>query len=238
MFQSKMYKPPYKSRITTDKGQSVVSVINKQTPVTSAGCSKSQVIQDDKDAVTTKKVFKIKKGSKSTKSETELKVISSKNSNLPPKPVRPVTPFLYYIQKYVPIFAEKGNKDGITKASQMWRSLSQAERKKVELEFEKVKLKYNADLIEYIEAKKQLEKNKTKKEKKETPVYNIPSNKYINVKGAAEVDVDKIPKKTIKKQHENHQQNNVSKQRDDMTICEKIVDNIEVVRVDRCHGSK
>ena len=44
-----MYKPPYKSRISTDKGQSVVSVINKQTPVTSASCSKSQINQDDRD---------------------------------------------------------------------------------------------------------------------------------------------------------------------------------------------
>ena len=93
-----MYKPPYKSGISTDKGQSVVSFINKQTPVTSAGCSKSQIIQDDRNAMATKKVSKIKKsatkkGSKSTKSETELKANPSKQSIFPPKPVRPVSAF-------------------------------------------------------------------------------------------------------------------------------------------------
>ena len=234
MFQTKMYKPPYKSRISTDKGQSVVSVINKQTPVTSAGCSKSQVIQDDRDAVNIKKVSKIqksatKKGSKSTKSETELKAKPSKQSILPPKPVRPVSAFLYYIQKYVPIFAEQGNKDGITKASEMWRSLSQAEKNEIELEFQNAKLKYQEDLNQYNKSKKQLEENKMKKK---TPVYNIPSNKYIKMKGAAEVDIDKIPKTQIEKQNEIHQQNNISKEGEDMRVCEQIVENIEVARVD------
>ena len=230
-----MYKPPYKSRISTDKGQSVVCVINRQTPGTSAGFSKSKVIQNDGDAMATKKGSKIKKsapkiGSKSTKTETELKVIPSKKSIIPPKPVRPVSAFLYYIQKQVPIFTEQGHKDGISKATEMWKSLSQAERNENELEFQKAKLKYEADLTEYNKSKKQLEEKKTKKK---TPVYNIPSNKYIKVRDAAEVYIiDKTPQKQITEQCENHKQNNFSKEGEDMIVSDSKVENIEVDRVD------
>ena len=177
-------------------------------------------------------------------------VTSSKPDNkldIPPKPVRPPSAFLCFISKNVPIHAEKGNTDAISKASQAWRALTQGERDKHELEYQKANEKFKADVIEYnkrveqsegirqseemkqaeeikqagemkerisggeMKKKKPSEEMKKKKpsegkkkkkpseemkkkkpsevmkKKKQTPLYIIPTNKYIKTKESCEV---------------------------------------------------
>ena len=168
-----------------------------------AGVTKAEVIKEGVKKLTVMMKTGVVKATK-----PEKKIV------IPPKPIRPISAFLYFLHKNVPMHAEQGNKDGITKGSQMWRALSQSERDKHELEYQKANIKYKADLVEYnkiveqveeMKAKNEAEKMKKKKQalemkkkkkeeelkkRKETPLYNIPTNKYIKTKKSCEAETN------------------------------------------------
>ena len=171
--------------------------------VMNAGVTKAEVIKE-----------RVKKLTDMIKTGVEKATKPEKKIVIPQKPIRPMSAFLYFLHKNVPIQAEQGNQEGITKASQMWRALSQSERDKRELEYQKANTQYKADLVEYnkiveqaedVKSKKReeemkkkkpaLEMKKKKKEeelkkRKETPLYNIPTNKYIKTKKSCEAETN------------------------------------------------